>query len=247
MPYVRTGASPERLALAEQAAKLRTRGLTQVKIAERLGISRSYVSELLRDPEGHLARERKDSYGGACIDCGARTNGNDGRNKTPERCAACRAEYEFAGRMWTPEAIIAAIQRWAREHGGAPPRASDWARRPPDWAPYLSQVYYQNKPGKRRNPFRYWADAIEAAGFPRPRTGHYDRSRTLGLGAVERDILALAEDGPVTAPWLHHEIGLQRTTARHALKSLHRRGLLTRDEKREGRTYVYRHATPQDT
>jgi hypothetical protein len=32
---------------------------------------------------------RKASYGGTCIDCGARTDGSNGRDKAPELCRDC--------------------------------------------------------------------------------------------------------------------------------------------------------------
>jgi hypothetical protein len=34
-------------------------------------------------------RCRKASYGGTCVDCGALTSGNNGREKAPRRCQEC--------------------------------------------------------------------------------------------------------------------------------------------------------------
>jgi hypothetical protein len=50
-------------------------------------------------------RCRRDTlYSGACVDCGARTSGNNGRAKAPERCLACRHEFERANAIWNREA-----------------------------------------------------------------------------------------------------------------------------------------------
>lgn len=64
-------------------------------------------------------------------------------------------------RTWTRETIIEAIQRWAHEHG-APPASTDWFKRVDDY-PSTSMV--------KRLFDGSWADAVEAAGFPRPHRG----------------------------------------------------------------------------
>jgi hypothetical protein len=75
---------------------------------------------------------------------------------------------------WTPDAIVLAIQRWARDHDGRPPTARDWDR--------PRRRHDVNKPGRLNAPrsghpskwtvvkkFGSWNAAIEAAGFE-PRT-----------------------------------------------------------------------------
>src|SRR4051812_22570863 len=108
MPYVRTGPTPERLALTADAARLRAQGLVVREVASRLGISRSYANLLLLDPDGSRDRRRKDGYGGVCESCGARTDGSNGRAKAPAVCARCAAADATLGAYWTPERLIAA-------------------------------------------------------------------------------------------------------------------------------------------
>lgn len=71
--------------------------------------------------------------------------------KTPRRRATS---------SWTREQIIEAIQAHAREHG-YPPVASEWA------------LHDERRPSREdaKRAFGSWADAVEAAGFPRPRRG----------------------------------------------------------------------------
>lgn len=191
------GPTPERLALAKRAADLRAQGLLQREIQAELGISRSYASELLRDPDGSLARARKDSYAGVCVGCGGPTSGNDGPNRPPERCASCSWEHQHAQKFWTRERIIEAIRRWAAEHDGRPPRATDWQYRDlrGDGYPPATSVYNDT-----HAPFNSWGEAIEAAGFPRPERGHYDRGGERGLHDLQRSLLAWLrqQDGPAT-------------------------------------------------
>lgn len=165
---------------AENAAavkRLRDEGLLQREITERLGLSRSYVSELLVDPEGTAVRERKARYHGTCVDCGGATYGGAGLAAAPKRCHPCRKEFEqtpeyrAAKTLWSRPRIIAAIQDWAAIHG-EPPAVCDWnphhARilgdeeraqryeREADRWPGFTSVF-------RR--FGSWTAALEAAGF----------------------------------------------------------------------------------
>lgn len=157
-----------------EASRLRAKGLYSREIAAAMGISLSYVRGLFNDPDGAKDRARKNSYGGVCLRCGKRTDGSNGRAKAPKICAACDAIRLHEERYWTRERVIAAIQRWAAEHG-RPPRANEWQRAHPDgWWPAATSVYRTStNPGAV---FAYWADAIEAAGFPRPEVGKYERT-----------------------------------------------------------------------
>lgn len=75
-------------------------------------------------------RCRKRQYSTPCIDCGAPTNGSDGNGaKSPKRCALCDHVYRKANAIWTRETIIAAIQRWAAEHGSGRIRTRAEAQR----------------------------------------------------------------------------------------------------------------------
>lgn len=159
---------PETIAKAQ---KMRQLGHTYKEIAEAVGASPQTIlfwcsprQEELRKRE----RERKKKYTTPCIDCGGPT-GYGG--KPTSRCQRCRVIFEHENKRWTRETIIAAIQRWNDEFG-SPPRATDWnttmarqrGRKQRDKTIYPSA----NSVGGRDAPFDSWADAIEAAGFPRP-------------------------------------------------------------------------------
>jgi hypothetical protein len=174
MPLVRTGATEARLALAGRVAELRAHGLTHREVAGELGISRSYASELAVDPDGSDGRARKDGYGGRCVDCGARTSGADGRDSAPQRCNRCALANQSAEQHWTREAVLDAIRRFAAAHG-RPPGAQEWvASDPVNGYPPRTAVYRAGK--KSAAHFDKWADAIEAAGFPRPLQGRHHRA-----------------------------------------------------------------------
>lgn len=153
----------KRAELAPRAHKMRREGLTSVEIGQLLGVARSTVYDWIADPDRVKHAARRAKYAGKCIDCGAKTDGSRGFGR--ERCSGCRAVFNHENRYWTTERVIAAIKRWADEHGGVPPRAQDWnstmaansglPMRPP-WAPDVGTV---------QNEFGSWSLAIEAAGF----------------------------------------------------------------------------------
>jgi hypothetical protein len=64
-------------------------GLTQAAIAGAMGISRSYVSAILTDPDGLKERARKVRYAGTCEKCGGKTDGSNGPGKAPRICMSC--------------------------------------------------------------------------------------------------------------------------------------------------------------
>jgi len=73
--------------LAAQAADLRAQGLSGLRIAAQLGISKTYAYELINDPTGEQGRQRKEQYGGTCAECGARTSYVTGG--VSDRCFDC--------------------------------------------------------------------------------------------------------------------------------------------------------------
>jgi hypothetical protein len=160
---VRRSATPERLALASEVAKLRERGLVYREIADRLGLSGSYVAALAVDPDGSAERARKRSYRGRCENCGRRTDGSNGPAGAPTLCMRC---YGPTTRYWTRETVIDAIVRFAKKNG-RPPKATEWTNADPkNGYPATSTIFSHSG-----SPFLSWADAIEAAGFERPRRG----------------------------------------------------------------------------
>lgn len=114
-----------------EAQRLRDSGLKRREIAERMGVSPRTVSDWLWDPDGSRLRARKDSYRGTCEECGGPTDGGRGRGMAPKVSTACR--------KWTEAEIIAAMQRWAHEHGGVPPTTTEW-RNAGDYWPCATAV-----------------------------------------------------------------------------------------------------------
>jgi hypothetical protein len=166
----------ERVALASRAVALRETGATAREIAASLGVSRSYASALYTDPDGSRDKKRRARYYLACPVCGGRMGSAQlwGAGKAPERCYGCRKAFEREQKVWTRERVVDAIRRFAAENG-RPPVSTEWSHSDRgDGYPALTSVY-QNSASPNA-PFRSWADAIEAAGFDRPRVGGYRRS-----------------------------------------------------------------------
>lgn len=168
-----------RLERAEAAARLRSEGKLVREIAAELGVSRSYASSLLLDPDGSADKKRKRRYGGSCVVCGAHTDGSNGSAAAPRYChshAAMNPEWRAKITVWTREIIVGRIQEWALLYG-EPPAMPDWnpikAREMRDewraqrfeaddrWPWFMTVV-------KR---FGSWNAAVAAAGFE-PRVHH---------------------------------------------------------------------------
>lgn len=167
MMGVGKGPPRPRVERAREALALREEGLLQREIAECMEISRSYASALLHDPDGSQDKTRKASYGRTCENCGGSTDGSYGRAKAPRYCAHCQPHVT---RKWTQERVIEAIREWARRRGEAP-NANDWIRNTvdPDGYEFPARTAVYDSDSHYAHPnFQHWADAIEAAGFPRP-------------------------------------------------------------------------------
>lgn len=191
---MKTGASPERLALAKRVAALRRAAWYFPEIANELGISTSYASSLWYDPDGAKDRARKKRYAGKCEKCGGPTTGSLGRARAPKVCAKCASV-----KVWTHERVLDAIRRYAAANG-RPPTATDWQRADRgNGYPAASSVYSADE----SCPFASWADAIEAAGFERPRVGkrdgdyHWDSPEAVlaAIAAASVDGVAPSADG----------------------------------------------------
>lgn len=182
-----------RAANAARVAELYAQGLNGLQIAAELGLSRSYTYELLHDPEGTDAKERKTRYSGECIDCGGPTYGGNGRH-APVRCRECSMAHQQATKKWTEQAVLEAIQTWARLYG-KPPTGTDFnvahknhkGERAERWRsgdyPHLSTVM---------NLFGGWNAALQAAGFetqePLGYRGLSDEAKTKTLALFEEGI-----------------------------------------------------------
>lgn len=89
-------------------------------------------------------------------------NGSKGRGlRASSLCVPCDIERRHAERRWTRETVVAAIQRWAAEHGGVAPSGTEWLVKPFDWTPntYLVQRVFDDGYGGG------WRAALVAAGF----------------------------------------------------------------------------------
>lgn len=152
---------------------MRYEGKKLREIAAVLGVAKSTVAGYLHDPDGARHRRRKDSYRKPCPECGALMDSGY-KSKSPPRCRACHNKAQF---IWTEEAIIAAIQRFASRYG-SPPSASDFN---PAMAQAIGQKDHAERfyrdgdyPCARSVAVRFgsWSAGIAAAGFaPRPQGG----------------------------------------------------------------------------
>lgn len=165
------------------AAQLRASGRTYREIAAEFGVATTTVIRWL-DPD-YAQREREHSNAAKerrrrpCPECGTpmSSDGAQPRGHTVRLCRSCDRIRRTAERVWTRDAVIDAIRRYAVENG-RPPRAKDWLLANPEKCyPSFSSVY-----SGESAPFAKWADAVEAAGFPRPHPGTPYRGRSVIAG-----------------------------------------------------------------
>lgn len=180
-----TTKTPERVA---EAKHLYDNGLSYPAIAERFGVCRQTIFAWLNDPDGARLRARKDALTGACVVCGARTSGSDGKREEP-RCVRCSAIKNGQNRKrWTRAAIIQAMQDWANRYG-EPPAGADWnsTQARYELRDESRAVRYECESAAGRCPhvssvvraFGSWNAALAEAGFePRaPHGGHGNAQR----------------------------------------------------------------------
>lgn len=177
-----------RSALMVRARAMRANGAHLRTIAHVLEVSDTTVlrwtDEAYAERQRIEARDRKRAARGVCQDCGGETrySGRDGR-RVSDRCAACQRLLAHAERKWTAETVVAAIRRFAAANG-RPPAAREWTRADPELGYPARTAVYRSGSWKGA-PFARWADAIEAAGFPRPRSGYYERTPAKRARAAE--------------------------------------------------------------
>lgn len=255
------GATEERLAKAERAAELRAAGWLQREIAADLGISRSYVHDLLHDPDGSKGRARKDSYSQPCPGCGAPLSGSDGPAGLPELCAACMTGRQHAERYWTADRIMEAFRAFA-ERFGRPPSASDTNGLMPSQVVKLSDEriaelrevrdsgFELPHPYLAKREFGSWKAALAAAGFDISRGGgsahrsNYRRQKRPKSAPRREQILALLAERPHTLAEL--DAAANGVSARSAIRDLQRLGRIENVAGHgNGREAVYQ-LTPQE-
>lgn len=159
----------------QQAAQLHQDGHTINQISSQLGIPYQTVLRWL-NPDYHekskaTAKRYKQQHKRRCEQCGKTVW------MTSKLCQSCAAKHS---RIWTAETILQAIHRWHQQHG-RPPIATEWIRGAPD---------YPN-PGTVIREHGSWANAIEAAGYPRPHVGH----KTIDHTALRNRIKQLHAEG----------------------------------------------------
>lgn len=137
------------------ARRMRADGKLLREIAVAVDAPRSTVSSWL-DPDRRAKQARRRlRYRGTCVDCGAPTDGSNGRERAAKRCATCAAEHQHKSRTWTRETILAAFHRYFDEHGDQPSAALVNQSRPAGFPPT----------GTVQREFGSWSAAIRAAGW----------------------------------------------------------------------------------
>jgi len=194
--------------LVDEARSWRALGLGHKRIAALMGIPYSTVFRWLNPEYAErsraVAREWKRSQKGVCEKCGGVTRYSGHGRSVSTRCVPCTQEDS---KYWTRARIIAAMQEWAREHGHRP-SAVDW-RASGDGHPASSTVVMSGE-------FASWADAVEAAGFPRPRsspgckTRWVDRDAARGLRSEGFTDAEIARRFSVSPSAIYQALGARR-------------------------------------
>jgi hypothetical protein len=162
-----------------QVRELRDKGLLQSVIADQLGVSRSYVSDLLADPDGSKQRARRDLYSQPCPECGEPMDGSNGLGQdAPGRCKKC--SNARGPDYWTQERIIEAFQGFFVEFGRSP-TATEITARSPSGSVTLSATrkaeveqarwFVLPHPETVRKMFGSWAKGLAGARLPASATG----------------------------------------------------------------------------
>lgn len=139
----------------EQARALRAQGYKVRELPDLMGVSIGAIRSYLYDPDRSKEKARKDSYRGRCEDCGAPTDGTNGREAAPKLCLSCLGVRTHEERKWTPETILAAIRLFVEENGRRP-SSGEWHRADRDRRFPPPQAVQRE--------FGTWNAAIEAAG-----------------------------------------------------------------------------------
>lgn len=146
--------------LHDRARELAAEGLGVNQIASEIDVPQATVRRWLNPQTAERdrlsSRRHKEKRRRECRNCGKKVW------YTSMLCADCSRQAQRDNRYWTQERVIRAIQEWAMVNG-KPPTATDWMRAGPGH-PAATGIYGQ------RGCFRYWNDAIAAAGFTPNRT-----------------------------------------------------------------------------
>lgn len=175
-----------RAQLLAEISELEAEGMTTSReIGARLGLSPQTIRNARSDPDDSKRSRRRERYQGQCVDCGV-TTFSDGTSRPSQRCGPCSVE---ANRIWDRGSIIETIQEFARIHG-RPPLSTEWLRR----GVLEPQIYVFTV----QSVFGSWANAIEAAGFPRPVMGNKTVPAGRGANQMKRTYYVLDKNGAET-------------------------------------------------
>lgn len=172
-----------RAQLLAEIAEIQAEGpMTSREIGARLGLSAQTIRNALSDPDDSKRSRRRERYQGQCVDCGVTTY-SDGTSRPSPRCGPCAVE---ANRIYDRDSIIEVIREFARIHG-RPPLSTEWLRRD-NVKPHVYVATCQAV-------FGSWANAIEAAGFPRPQMGRKVLPMGQGRNHMKRTYYVLHKNG----------------------------------------------------
>lgn len=172
--------------------RLKREGMTAREIARELCVTRYYVRDLINDPSGEKARERKRrALMQDCEKCGARA-----WSRLCQPCAHAQAHDE---RQWNPEAIIEAFVSFHAATGRAPSTTDYMARTNPSIRVKCSPERLAQVDAERALPlpppqivkreFGSWPDAVAKAGFTPNPHGPRRVGRVAVRPAAEGDLL----------------------------------------------------------
>lgn len=136
----------------EQVQACLASGASRKNVAAALGLSMSYVNELINDPTGEKVAARKASYRGICEGCGRPTTGSNGRAGASRLCLFCGSAR-----------LTAAAARVQAER--ARPRRE---RIQQLWADGLTQVEIAHELGMRPSTLNKAMTAMRRAGWALP-------------------------------------------------------------------------------
>jgi hypothetical protein len=205
---------------AREAAGLRRKGMAVAKIAVAMGLSRSYVSSLLNDPDGSGDKKRKEGYRLPCPICGTLMSGSDGYSAGPRHCQACATQEQTDNRFWTKEQIIHALREFTARtgriptasdvmcrNGGAPSmtrRLSD--KRVAEIASIPKDLPILPNPLVVAREFGSWSNGIRALGFEPNRGGGGTHRESAKKEDRMRQYVVLSEGSTDSSEWRLEEI-----------------------------------------
>ena len=162
-----------------RARELRERGWLLREIAAEMGVVAQTVFAWLDDPDGSKLRERKQRYGGVCVDCDERVR----RACQGRRAVVCArsggraSERGGRARALSRRSVSSSVATVTRRRPviGTPIKRAGWGSTRARRALYADGCWPWSSIAVKV--FGRWNDAIHAAGFAPTPSGRYDRER----------------------------------------------------------------------